>query len=87
MVLSPGGSNGVRIRLYSRACRTKIGGKGVFKGILGLSPAKAPGIEDLDCTEHVQTHGDWCKHLPPVLRALGLDGEREGEAGAQHASG
>jgi hypothetical protein len=53
---------------HAIACRSKIGGN----GILGLSPTKYAGIEDLNCTQFVRLHGDWCKHMPALLRLLGL---------------
>jgi hypothetical protein len=53
--------------------RTKLG-QGVFKGILGLGPADTAGIEDVNCSGLVQSHGDWCKHSRQILQGLGLQG-------------
>ena len=59
------------------ARRAKIG-QGVFKGVLGLQAASQPGIEDVDFSALVRSHGDWCKHAPHILHALGL-----GQSGSQ----
>ena len=57
--------------LVTIPCRTKLG-KGVFQGILGMRPAEQPGVEDMNFSWLVRSHGDWCKHSDRVLGLLGL---------------
>jgi hypothetical protein len=60
------------VELVAVRCRAKIG-QGAFKGVLGLQAAGQAGIEDVDFTPLVRSHGDWCKHGDHVLHVLGLD--------------